>query len=119
MIHGHVTAWAIALILFIIALFLHKGGKAKGFKIMQMILRVLYLVIIATGVGLLFSVTKIDVWYILKAVAGLWVIGLFEMILGRVEKNQRTSIFWIQFVVAWLLVLYLGFEKLPMSIFNV
>ncbi|WP_066068461.1 YisL family protein [Neobacillus soli] len=118
MIHGHVTAWALALILFIVALFLHKSGKAKGFKIVQMILRVLYLVIIATGVGLLFSVDRIDVWYILKAVAGLWVIGLFEMILTRVTDKRRTSTFWIQFVVAWLLVLYLGFEKLPMSIFN-
>ncbi|CAH2713521.1 hypothetical protein BACCIP111895_00657 [Neobacillus rhizosphaerae] len=119
MIHGHVTAWALALILFIVALFLHKSEKEKGFKIVQMILRVLYLVIIATGVGLLSMVTKIDVWYILKAVAGLWVVGLFEMILGRVAKNRKTTVFWIQFAVAWLLVLYLGFDKLPMSIFNV
>lgn len=119
MIHGHVTAWVLALILFLVALSLNKSGKAKGFKIIQMILRVLYLIIIATGIGLLFSVYKIDVWYILKAVAGLWVIGLFEMILSRVANNRRTSAFWIQFVIAWLLVLYLGFEKLPMSIFHV
>ena len=117
MIHGHVTAWVLALILFVVALFLHKSGKEKGFKIVQMILRVLYLVIIATGVGLLFSVYKIDVWYILKAVVGLWVIGLFEMILSRVANNRRTSTFWIQFVVAFVLVLYLGI-KLPMSIFH-
>lgn len=115
MIHGHITAWLLALILFIVALSLHKSGKAKGFKILQMILRVLYLVIIATGVGLLFSVYRIDVWYILKAVVGLWIIGLFEMILGRVANDRRTSVFWIQFIIAWVLVLYLGFAKLPMS----
>ena len=114
MIHGHITAWLLALILFVVALFLHKGGKEKGAKIVKMILRVLYLIIIATGVGLLFSVYKIDVWYILKAVVGLWVIGLFEMILNRVANNRRTSVFWIQFVIAWLLVLYLG-GRLPMS----
>jgi len=117
MIHGHVTAWVLALILFVVALFLHKSGKEKGFKIVQMILRVLYLVIIATGVGLLLSVYKIDVWYILKAVVGLWIVGLFEMILSRVANNRRTSTFWIQFVVAFVLVLYLGI-KLPMSIFH-
>jgi hypothetical protein len=88
--------------------------KKKVLKIIKMILRVLYLIIIATGVGLLFSVYKIDVWYILKAVVGLWVIGLFEMILSRVANNRRTSVFWIQFVIAWLLVLYLG-GRLPMS----
>ncbi|MEH7108236.1 YisL family protein [Bacillus sp. JJ1764] len=118
MIHGHVTAWALALILFFVALSLHKSGKTKGFKVIQMILRVLYLLIIASGVGLLFMVYKIDIWYILKAVAGLWIIGLFEMILSRIANNRRTSIFWIQFIVAWLLVLYLGFDKLPMSILN-
>ncbi|MFL6556480.1 MAG: DUF1516 family protein, partial [Bacillus sp. (in: firmicutes)] len=94
MIHGHITAWLLALILFIVALFLHKGGKEKGAKIVHMILRVLYLLIIATGVGLLFSVFKIDVWYVLKAVVGLWVIGLFEMILSRVANKRRTSVFW-------------------------
>ncbi|WML27844.1 YisL family protein [Neobacillus sp. OS1-33] len=114
MIHGHITAWLLALILFVVALFLHKGGKEKGAKIIKMILRVLYLIIIATGVGLLFSVYKIDVWYILKAVVGLWVIGLFEMILSRVANNRRTSVFWIQFAIAWFLVLYLG-GRLPMS----
>jgi|APAga8741243855_1050100.scaffolds.fasta_scaffold12157_2 hypothetical protein len=114
LIHGHITAWLLALILFIVALFLHKGGKEKGAKIVHMILRVLYLLIIATGVGLLFSVFKIDVWYVLKAVVGLWVIGLFEMILSRVANKRRTSVFWIQFVIAWVLVLYLG-GKLPMS----
>ncbi|MFL6518444.1 MAG: YisL family protein [Bacillus sp. (in: firmicutes)] len=114
MIHGHITAWLLALILFVVALFLHKGGKEKGARIVQMILRVLYLLIIGTGVGLLFSVYKIDVWYVLKAVVGLWVIGLFEMILSRVANDRRTSVFWIQFVVAWVLVLYLG-GRLPMS----
>jgi hypothetical protein len=114
LIHGHITSWVLALILFVVVLFLHKGGKEKGAKIVHMILRVLYLLIIASGIGLLFMVYKIDVWYVLKAVVGLWVIGLFEMILGRVANNRRTSVFWIQFVIAWVLVLYLG-GRLPMS----
>lgn len=118
MIHAHVTSWFIALILFVVALSLHKNGKTKGFKIIQMILRVLYLLIIGTGVGLLTMVSHIDVWYVLKAACGLWVIGLLEMILGRVANNRRTSVFWVQFVIAFLLVLYLGFVKLPMSIFH-
>lgn len=118
MIHSHVTAWALALILFLVALSLHKSGKDKGFKIIQMILRVFYLLIIGTGIGLLFKLTTITPLYILKAVVGLWIIGLFEMILSRVANNRRTSIFWIQFVIAFLLVLYLGFAVLPMSIFH-
>lgn len=117
MIHGHVTAWALALILFIVALILLSNGKTKGAKMVQMILRVLYLIIVATGVGLLFKLTNINAMYILKAVVGLWIIGLFEIILSRVANKRRTSVFWLQFVIAWALVLYLGFVKLPMSIF--
>ncbi|MGG1676618.1 YisL family protein [Neobacillus sp. NRS-1170] len=121
MIHAHITSWVLALILFFVALSLHKGGKAKGAKIVQMILRVLYLLIIATGIGLLAKlngVGNITPMYWLKAIAGLWVIGLFEMILGRVASQRRVSVFWIQFVVAFLLVLYLGFVQLPMSFLN-
>lgn len=118
MIHGHVTAWVLALILFFVAIGLQSSGKEKGAKIVKMILRVLYLLIIATGIGLLFVLTKISVLYILKAVVGLWIIGLFEMILGRIANKRRTSVFWIQFAVAWVLVLYLGFVQLPMSIMN-
>jgi hypothetical protein len=117
MIHAHITGWVLALILFVVALFLIKGGKAKGAKIVQMILRVLYLAIIATGVMMLTQVYKIDFQYILKTVAGIWVIGLFEMILSRTAKNKNTSVFWIQFVIALALVLYLGFS-LPMSFMN-
>jgi hypothetical protein len=119
MIHGHVTAWVLALILFIVAIFLLKGGKEKGAKIVRMILRVLYLLIIATGVGLIFMLSNIDMLYILKAVVGIWVIGLFEVILSKVAQNRTTKVLWIQFVIAFLLVLYLGFDKLPMSIFYV
>lgn len=121
MIHGHITAWVLALIFFFVALSLLKSGKAKGAKIVQMILRVLYLLIIASGIGLLAQFNgfaNIPPMYFLKAVVGIWVIGLFEMLLGRVANNRRTSVFWIQFAVAWLLVLYLGFIQLPMSFLN-
>jgi hypothetical protein len=117
MIHGHITAWVLALILFGVALFLHKGGKAKVAKIVQMILRVLYLLIIATGIMMLTQVHNINLMYILKAIVGFWVIGLFEMILSRVASDRKTSVFWIQFVIAFALVLFLGFS-LPMSFMN-
>jgi uncharacterized membrane protein SirB2 len=118
MTHAHLTSWALALILFLIAIFLHKGGKEKGFKILKMILRVLYLLILGTGLMLLFGEgmlsTDLNLQYILKAVAGIWIIALFEMILGKIGKNQETKTLWIQFIIAFALVLYLGF-KLPLG----
>jgi hypothetical protein len=113
MIHAHMTAWFLALILFFVSLSLHKSGKEKGSKIVHMILRVVYLLILLTGFMLLSSI-NISIMYVLKAAVGLWVISMLEMILIRTKKNEKASILWIQFVVALLLVLYLGFS-LPLG----
>lgn len=112
---AHITTWLLTLILFFVALNLNKKGKAKGFKILHMIIRVFYLLILATGVQLLTLVYHITLLYILKVAVGLWIISLFEMILIKSRKKENTKVLWIQFVVAFLLVLYLGF-KLPLGI---
>jgi hypothetical protein len=110
MTHAHLTAWFLALVLFFIALGLHKGGKQKGAKIVQMILRLFYVLILLTGAMLLFSIATISFLYILKAVVGLWIIAAFEMILGKTVKNANASGSWIQLIIAFILVLYLGFS---------
>ncbi|MEI2405744.1 YisL family protein [Niallia taxi] len=106
--HIHITAWALALILFVISLLLFKGGKEKGSKIVHMVLRLMYLAIIGTGVTML-TYTGLDVMHTLKTLVGLWVIASLEMILIRTKKEKKTIVLWIQFVVALIIVLYLGF----------
>ncbi|MCM3662971.1 YisL family protein [Mesobacillus subterraneus] len=114
MIHAHMTAWFLALILFFVSLGLHKSGKEKGSKIVHMVLRLFYLLILVTGFMLLFGISTISMMYVLKAAVGLWVISMLEMILIRTKKNEKASVLWIQFIVAVLLVLYLGFS-LPLG----
>ncbi|WP_174730758.1 YisL family protein [Mesobacillus harenae] len=114
MTHAHITAWLLALILFFVALGLQKGGNAKGAKIVQMILRVLYILILLTGIMMLFDLTTISMLYILKSAVGLWIIALFEIILARTSRNENASVLWIQFAIALVLVLYLGFS-LPLG----
>ncbi len=113
MTHAHITTWLIALILFFIAISLHKGGKSRGLKVVKMILRVFYLLIIATGVVMLFSI-NITGLYVIKAIGGIIIIGLFEMILSRTTKNKSTGIFWVLFIVFFIAVVYLGL-KLPLG----
>lgn len=114
MTHAHITTWFLTIVLFLVAINLNKRGKEKGFKIVQMILRVMYLLIIATGGILLFSITHFSVLYILKTAVGLWIIALFELILMRTAKKQAATVLWIQFIVALVLVLYLGL-RLPLG----
>ena len=114
MTHAHITTWVIALILFFVAISLHKNGKTRGLKVVQMILRLFYLLIIATGVGMLFSLSTISVLYWIKAILGVLVIGFFEMVLSKTIKGKSTGVLWTLFVIAFVVVVYLGF-KLPLG----
>ncbi|MDZ5470279.1 YisL family protein [Bacillus sp. 31A1R] len=116
MTHAHITTWVLALVLFFVALSLHKSGKAKGAKIVQMILRLFYLLIIATGALLLHSIASISIEYVLKSLIGIWVIGSLEMVLVRTAKGKETKIAWIQLVISLVIVLYLGL-KLPLGLY--
>lgn len=115
MTHLHITAWALALILLVLSLVLYKQGKKAG-KILHMILRLDYLLILYSG-GTLFSEylgTDYMPEVIVKSLAGLWVIASIEMILVKATKGKPTKSFWIQLVISLVLVLVLGFWRLPM-----
>ncbi|TKC18236.1 YisL family protein [Robertmurraya kyonggiensis] len=113
--HLHITTWVLTLILFFVALGLHKSGKAKAQKIVHMILRLFYLLTIATGgmiAHLMFS--QYPITYVLKFIFGFLVIGFMEMVLVRTKKEKKTTMFWVLFFVSLIVVLVLGFY-LPLS----
>ncbi|RLQ97237.1 YisL family protein [Falsibacillus albus] len=114
--HLHITTWAIAIILFFVALSLHKSNNAKGFKIVHMILRVFYILIIISG-ALLYPVGNPNanhMLYGIKVLTGLVVISMFEMILIRTSKGKSTGALWTIFIIAIVAVLYLGLS-LPLG----
>lgn len=111
--HAHITAWVIALILFLIALGLSKS-KGKGFKITHMILRLFYLFIILTGALLFFKFQTLNpALYGVKMLLGFVVIAMFEMILVKLSKGKPTTVFWILLLLSLGATIYLGF-KLPL-----
>lgn len=112
MTHAHITAWILAVILFIVIILFQKLGKQT--KVLHMVLRVFYLLIIGTGIAMLFGLYKIDLLSILKSLLGIGLIGLFEMILGRGARSENTQKLWILFMIMFILVLYLGL-KLPLG----
>ena len=115
MIHTHITSWAVAIILFFVAFGLMKSGKEKGAKIVQMIVRLLYLFIIGSGIWILSSINSITTLYVIKSLAGIFVIGMLEMISVKTAKGKNTTIFWLLFIISFVFVLYLGFMKLPLT----
>ncbi|MEH7108793.1 MULTISPECIES: DUF1516 family protein [Bacillaceae] len=114
MTHAHITTIILTIILFGIILLLQNKGRST--KVLKMILRVMYLLIILTGVMMLFSLYKITILYVLKAVLGILMIGLFEMILAEGKKGKKVAVFWSLFLVILIVTVYLGL-KLPMGIY--
>jgi lysylphosphatidylglycerol synthetase-like protein (DUF2156 family) len=120
MLHLHVTSWIVGFILFIVAMILIKQGKAKPAKITHMILRLFYLLILFSGAFLLFSVylanfqMPLGAEAITKGLAGIWLIGAMDMILVKMGKEKSTKGAWIQFVIALILVMVLGYVRLPL-----
>ncbi|MCA1056408.1 YisL family protein [Rossellomorea aquimaris] len=114
--HAHITTWVIAIILFFVAVGLHNAGKAKGMKVVHMILRLFYLLIILTGALLFWKHQGIDpALYGIKGLVGIWVIGMFEMLLVRMKKGKDTKVFWMLLALSLIIVLFLGF-RLPLGI---
>lgn len=111
----HTGTFFVTFILFLVAFFLLKGGNEKAGKIVQMILRLLFLVIIISGVFLAFTaMASAPFQYILKMLCGLTIIGFLEIILAKVRKGEKTVMFWLFFIVFLGIVLYLGYS-LPLG----
>lgn len=114
--HLHVTAWALAFILFIVVVILNKSGKEKGAKIVHMILRLDYLLILYSGGSLLanyFGASPMMGEAIFKGLAGIWAIFAMEMVAIKLSRHEATKSWWIQLVIAVLITVILGFGRLP------
>ncbi|AGK52206.1 YisL family protein [Bacillus sp. 1NLA3E] len=113
MTHAHLTTIVLTCILFFITIL--QQSKGKNIKIWQMVLRTSYILIIATGLMLFMSVYNITILYILKAVVGILMIGVFEMIIAWRAKDKSANILWVLFAVVLVMLFVLGF-MLPMGI---
>ncbi|GAA0491603.1 YisL family protein [Salinibacillus aidingensis] len=117
MTHLHITAWVLALILFAIVLaFSNQSGKEKPAKILHMILRLDYLLILYSGGDLFANYGSMSGELIIKAIAGLWVIIAMEVIAVRKQKGGATKSWWTQLVIAFIIALVLGFGRLPYGV---
>lgn len=116
MAHIHITAWVIAFILLFVVHAMYKGGKAKPGKVLHMILRLDYLLILYSGGSLFAAYSSMSGELIVKVLAGLWTIAAIEMINVKASKDKPTKSWWVQFVIAALIAIILGFGRLPLGI---
>lgn len=111
--HLHITTWVIAILLFLAAAFMNP--ESKGRKIVHMVLRLFYVLVIITGLALFIAHSSFDAMqYGLKFLFGLLTIGMMEMVLVRGKKGKSVTMFWILFAVFLVITMFYGF-KLPIG----
>ncbi|GAF64042.1 DUF1516 family protein [Alkalihalobacillus trypoxylicola] len=110
--HLHASSWAIMILLFFITYFLIKGGKAKAGKILHMVLRLFYVVMVVSGGYLLFSMFQygFPTTFFIKALLALVLIGMMEMILTKTKKNtlNKPLLYWLIFIITVIIVPLIG-----------
>jgi hypothetical protein len=107
MTHAHLTSLVLSLIFLIIITVLQ--NKGKNIKIWHMVLRATYILVIITGCILFFAAYSIPLSYYLKAILGIVMIGLFEMVIVRKQKGKKTDVIWIAFSIVFVFLFVLGF----------
>ncbi|MBP3949616.1 DUF1516 family protein [Halalkalibacter suaedae] len=108
---SHTGSWAITILLFVISYFLLKAGKNKASKIVHMILRLFYVIMIVSGIGTLIGYSFTPV-YVVKGIIALVLIYAMEMILVRTKKGtlgQQAMTYWILFAITLIVVVLIGF----------
>lgn len=113
--HLHIAAWVVAFILLFAVVLLYKKGNEKAGKIVQMVLRLFYLVILISGIQLLwmyFHGSDKLIFALLKAFAGLWVVASMEMVSVKTSKGNPTGASWVQVLIAFVVTVILGYGVL-------
>ncbi|TLS37870.1 YisL family protein [Pseudalkalibacillus caeni] len=115
MLHAHYTAWVLTLILFFVSYFLLRLGKEKGQKITHMILRLFYILTLISGIVMVVDITAAFGFYgpvYIKAALAIWLLTSMEMVLVKGKNGKSTTVYWIQLVIAFALVLFYGYSVL-------
>ncbi|MBT2570424.1 YisL family protein [Planococcus sp. ISL-110] len=106
--HLHITTWVIAVVLFLIAAFMQRDSKGR--KILHMVLRLFYILIIITGLTLFIEWSASDsMLYGIKFLLGVLTIGMMEMVLVRSKKQKPVTMFWVLFAVFLFATTFIGF----------
>lgn len=109
---SHIGSWAITVLLFLVSYFLLKGGISKGAKIVHMILRLFYVIMLVSGIGMLIGYGFPAV-YVVKGILAIVLIYAMEMLLVRTKKGtlgSKAPMYWSLFGVTLVLVILLGYE---------
>lgn len=110
--HPHAYFWMVLVVLFLMTFFLYRANISKAAKITHMVVRLLYIIMVGTGITLLYLI-QFPATHILKAVIAIVLVYFMEMILVKTKKgfSQKLLIpYWLLCLVALVVVILLGYR---------
>ena len=110
LIESHVGAWEVAIVLLLVGYILYRLDKQKAAKVIQMILRLLYVVIVGSGLWMLFQFHSSDPLYYLKGLLGIATIALAEIALKRAAHRHPSLSYLVAALVLFVVVILIGYR---------
>lgn len=111
--HLHINLWFILIILFFVTYFLIRSNKEKPAKILHMVTRLFYVLILGSGIGMVI-ILGFPVTFVIKGILAISLVYFMERILGKKKKNEldgkMESYYWIMFAVTIMLVVLIGYR---------
>ncbi|MGG1658515.1 YisL family protein [Brevibacillus sp. NRS-1366] len=107
---AHIGGWEVAFVLLIVGYILYRLGKAKAGKIVHMLLRLMIVIILVSGLWMLFQYHASDFYFYVKGILAIITFGLMEMSLGRARRQDASLGFFIGALVVMVLVIMLGYR---------
>ncbi|MET3696412.1 uncharacterized protein DUF1516 [Bacillus oleivorans] len=100
---SHAGSWAILIVLFLISYFARKQ------KISVMLQRLFYIIMLVSGIGMLF-LRNFELLFVVKGILAILLIGTMEMLTIRSRKGKPVAGIWVGFVVLLALVVLIGYD---------
>lgn len=106
---AHQGSWFFLLVLFFITYYSFTKRKVNVGKVTHMILRLFYVIMLFSGIGLL-AAYNFSAFYSVKGIIALIMIGLMEMSCVRAKKEKPHSVVFYSGSALLLIVILMGFR---------
>jgi|GEM_PF-755428 len=107
--YTHEGSWIFVAILFFLTVFLYKKSSKKSATITQMFLRIFYLLMILSGLGMIIAF-NFPLFYTTKGIIAVVMVGFMEVCCGRLAKNAPYFTLFIVSTILLIVVLLMGFR---------
>ncbi|WP_090776409.1 YisL family protein [Shouchella lonarensis] len=104
---SHEGAWFIFAVLFFAAYLFALFRKYKVSKVFHMILRLFYVIMLVSGIGMIIHL-GFPYFFVIKGILAVTMIGFMEVAIGKQQRGERTIIPLFVATILVIVVMFMG-----------